>query len=42
MRVLEDTSKNKNIRVTGITELNDENVVQTQVKVRKLVSEKLR
>ena len=42
VRVLEDTSRNKNIRITGICEFNNENAEQTQVKVCKLISENLR
>ena len=42
VRVLEDSARSKNIRITGLEELKDENSEQTQHKVNKLIKEKLK
>ena len=41
IRVLEDSARSKNIRITGLMEMTNENSEQTQHKVQKLISEKL-
>ena len=41
IRILEDGSRRKNIRITGLAELSHENSEQTQHKVQKLISENL-
>ena len=41
VRILEDRSKSKNLRITGLNELHNENMEQTTHAVQKLVAEKL-
>ena len=41
IRILEDGSRHKNIRITDLAELSHENSEQTQHKVDKLISENL-
>ena len=42
LRIFEDNSRNKNIRMTGVPEVGIENSEQSIARVQKLLSEKLR